>query len=127
PSMSTQPEQIYSRRNNKMHHCPICDSACTVRCEAKGHVLVCELHNKSYQPGWRCVKCGAAERRQVIKESKDKAEKRKEEEERKLNAPAPRERKKVRSPEKIRRREEEAAAEAAAHAVANNQYAAWSE
>lgn len=66
-------------RGSKVHHCPICNSACTARCEAKGHVVVCRLHNKSYRPGNQCVTCHAAELRRVALERKEWQEKKKNE------------------------------------------------
>ena len=66
-------------RGSKVHHCPICNSACTARCEAKGHVVVCRLHNKSYRPGNQCVTCHAAELRRVALERKEWQEKKKKE------------------------------------------------
>lgn len=56
----------------KIHHCPICNSACTARCETKGHVVVCRIHNKSYRPGNQCVTCHAVELRRVAQERKDR-------------------------------------------------------
>lgn len=42
------------------------------RCEAKGHVVVCHAHNKSYRPGNQCVTCHAADLRRVAQERKDR-------------------------------------------------------
>ena len=63
------PSKERTRRPKKLHHCPICAKPCTVRCETKGHVVRCEVHQaRLYRPGDACVSCHQSELRTIREE-----------------------------------------------------------
>ncbi|KAL4801846.1 hypothetical protein BDV18DRAFT_164660 [Aspergillus unguis] len=53
------------------HHCAICKATVKPQCVKKGHVEFCDKHpTETHRPGWECVSCVAAERREILAERK---------------------------------------------------------